>query len=185
MKQNLSFLSGLAAVILIAGCATPVHTESKPGVSFAAYRTFALMPLPQTSPANDPGLMLRLAQPAQEATTAALTAKGFQPAERAAADFVVNLRGSSIPKVEVTDWGYTRTTWTRRYGHVPVHVGEVDVRQYNEQTLSVEVFDNKSHELIWNGWQKKQSSGKVTPEKLKEALAAILAKFPPPPGQTK
>ena len=110
MKQNLMFLSGLAAVILIAGCATPVHTESKPGVSFAAYRTFALMPLPQTSPANDPGLMLRLAQPAQEATTAALTAKGFQPAERAAADFVVNLRGSSIPKVEVTDWGYTRTT---------------------------------------------------------------------------
>src|SRR5580765_2729249 len=104
------------------------------------------MPLPQSGPASDPGLMLRLTKPAQEATTAALAAKAFQPAAREKADFVVNVRGSSLPKVEVTDWGYNRTTWTRRYGSVPVHVREVDVRNYEQRTLAIEIFDNKSHE---------------------------------------
>jgi hypothetical protein len=99
-----SQVSALALPTLLAGCATPVQTVSKPGANFAADHTFALMPLPQTGPASDPGLMLRLAGMAQEATTAALTAKGFQPAEREKADFVVNLRGSSLPRVDVNDW---------------------------------------------------------------------------------
>jgi len=181
-RAPLAVLSAVAVLTLLAGCATPVQTESKPGANFAAYHTFALMPLPQTGPASDPGLMLRLAEPAQDATTSALTAKGFQPAERKKADFAVNLRGSSLPKVEVKDWGYTRTAYTRRYGHVPVHVHEVDARSYNEQTLTVEIFDNKSHELVWVGWVTRQTSGRqVKPEKLKEAISAILEKFPPHP----
>jgi len=169
----------------VAGCKTPVQTDFKEGANFAAYHTFALMPLPQTGPAADPGLILRLAKPAQDATTAALTAKGFQHAEREKADFVVNLRGSSVPKVEVTDWGYNRTTWTRRYGYVPVHVGEVDVRHTNERTLAIEIFDNKSHELVWTGRLTEDSSGKITPEKLQEAITRVLEKFPPTPEQPK
>ena len=182
--QSLRLLSAAGVLTLLAGCQTPVQTESKPGANFAANRTFALMALPQTGPASDPGLMLRLAKPTQEATTAALTAKGFQPVAREKADFVVNLRGESLPKVEITDWGYTRT-YTRRYGSVPVHVGDVDVRTSNERTLAIEIFDNKSHELVWTGTMTKESTGKITPEKLKEAITAVLAKFPPSPNESK
>lgn len=173
------------ALVVATGCQTPVHTDFKADAQFAAYHTFALMPLPQTGPAEDPGLMLRVAKPAQDATIAALTAKGFQPATRESADFVVNLSGSSLPKVQVTDWGYNRATFSRRYGYVPVHVGEVDVRQYNERTLAIEMFDNKSHELVWLGRLTGESSGKITAEKLTAAINRILEKFPPAPNQPK
>ncbi len=166
-----------AALVLIVGCATPVHTEVKPAAPFASYRTFALLPLPQSGPASEPGLMLRLAKPAQEAVAAALLAKGYQPAEREKADFVVNLRGSSLPKVEVTDWGYSRTAHTR-YGSLPVHVGEVDVSTYEERTLTVEVFENRSKELVWVGWTKRKATGQVKVQKVQDAIRNILAKFP-------
>lgn len=170
---------GLAAAsALLFGCQTPVKTELKPGTALANYHTFALMPLQQTSSGADTNLVARLSQSAQETTVQALTAKGYRQTDRAQADFVVNLRGESLPKVEVTDWGYNRTTWTRRYGYVPVHVGEVEVNQYEERTLTIEIFDSKSHELIWTGSMKRKASGEITAEKLKEAINTVLAKFP-------
>src|SRR5262245_3580592 len=81
-RAPFALLSAVAVATLLAGCATPVQTESKPGVNFSAYHTFALMPLPQTGPASYPGLMLRLGKPVQDATTRALTAKGFQAVAR-------------------------------------------------------------------------------------------------------
>lgn len=185
LKLPALILSVAIVLTLVTGCKTSVETEFKPEANFSAYSKFTMLPLPQTGPAHDPGLMLRLAQPAQDATVEALTAKGFQQVDRAQADFVVNLCGQSIPKIEVTDWGYNRTMYTRRYGHIPVHVGEVDVRTYEDKTLTIEVFDNKSHELVWTGSMTKESSGKITPEKLKEAITAILAKFPPTANQSK
>ncbi|TAL05354.1 MAG: DUF4136 domain-containing protein [Verrucomicrobia bacterium] len=173
----------LVALAFVAGCKTPIHTDYKADANFAAYHTFALMPLPATGPADDPGLILRVGKPAQEAMTTALTAKGFQSVAREHADFVVNLVGSSVPKVEVTDWGYNRTTWTRRYGYVPVHVGEVDVRNYEEKTLAIEIFDGKSHELVWVGRRTEKSGGKATAEGVKEAITEVLAKFPPAPNK--
>jgi len=181
----------LILVLLLQACSTTpkVQSEARPGADYARYRTFALLPLPTTSPASDPGLMLRFAEPARQAVIEALSAKGFQPAERARADFVVNLRGSSMPKVEVQDWGYTRTVYSRRFAGVPVHVGQTDVRTYEEKTLTVEVFDNTTHELVWVGWMTKRTTGARTkPEQLKEAIHAILAEFPPPasvPSPTK
>lgn len=181
--RDLGQLLVLVPLAFVAGCQTPIHTDYKPDTSFAAYHTFALMPLPATGPADDPGLILRVGKPAQEAMTAALTAKGFQAVARENADFVVNLVGSSVPKTEVTDWGYNRTTWSRRYGYVPVHVGEVEVRNYEEKNLAIEIFDGKSHELVWVGRRTENSSGKATAEGVKEAVAEVLAKFPPTPGK--
>lgn len=177
-------LPALAILALLTGCQTPVKTEFKPDAAFTGYRTFGLIPLPQTGPVNDPGRMLRLGKPAQEAIVESLTAKGFSQADRAAADFVVNLRGQSLPKIEVSNWGYTTYARTR-YGRVPVQVGPVDVQTYEERTLTIELFDNRSHELVWVGWMTKQSGGKVTPDKLKNAVHQILAKFPPTPSTAK
>jgi len=46
--QSLALLSAVAVLTSVAGCQTPVQTKSKPGADFAAYRTFALMPLPRS-----------------------------------------------------------------------------------------------------------------------------------------
>jgi hypothetical protein len=184
MKRTLKthcVLFSVALVLAMAGCSTTpkVHTQAKPGTDYARYHTFALLPLSATGPASDPGLMLRVAEPARQAANEALTARGLTQADPAQADIVVNLRGSSLPKVDVTDWGYSRTAYTRA-GRVPVHVGRVDVRTYEERTLTVEIFDQRSKELVWVGWSKREASGPIKTEKLQEAIRNILSTFPPP-----
>jgi hypothetical protein len=56
------------------------------------------------------------------------------------------------------------------------------VSTYNERTLIIEMLDNKTKELVWVGWTKKDTSSPVTPQDLQDAIRKILAKFPPPPS---
>jgi hypothetical protein len=171
----------LSAVLLTAGCATPVKTDYKTGTDFSRYKSFALMPLPQQASAEDPGLVLRLAQPARDAVVSDLTAKGLSEAPSDQADLAVNLRGQSLPKVEVRDYGYTYPAMTR-YGTVTVVRNPyTTVSSYNERTLIIELLDHRAKELVWVGWVKKESSKPVTAEALQQAIREILAEYPPPP----
>ena len=172
-------LAGLGAILLAAGCATPVKTDYKTGTNFAQYRTFALLPLPQQGPMADPAQILRLAQPAGDAVTAELKAKGLNPAPLNQADLAVNIRGQSLPKVEVRQLGYTYPVMTR-YGMVTVVQNPYStVSTTHERTLVIELLDNHTKELVWVGWLKKESSKAVTPAALQDAIREILAKFPP------
>jgi hypothetical protein len=62
--------------------------------------------------------------------------KGYQEVTQDAADFTVNLRGASLPRVDVTTSGYLYPVgrWQRNYG-APVR--RVDVRAYEERTLAI------------------------------------------------
>ena len=176
-------LAAVSLAVLLAACSTTpkVQTQAKPGTDFTRYHTFALMPLPTAVPVSDPGLMLRIAEPARQAVVQALAAKGLTEADRAQADIAVNLKGQSFPKVEVTDWGYRAVPV---YGYRGRYYGsagyrDVDVRSYEERTLSIEIFDNRTKELAWVGWSKSEASGGIKVEKLQEAIRLILAEFPP------
>ena len=178
-------IASVAGVLLAAGCATPVHSNYKPGTNFAQYHTFALLPLPQTASASDPGLVLRLAQTAREEVTRALTAKGLSEVATDKADLAVNLRGESLPRVEVRDYGYTYPMVTR-YGTVPVvYNPSTSVSTYDEKTLIIELLENRSKELVWVGWMKKDFYGPVKAEDLQEAIRGILATYPPAEGPSK
>src|ERR1043166_8459474 len=74
---SVSLLFCVGSFLVVGGCATPVQIDYKAGASFSQYRTLSLLPLPQKAPAEDPGLILRIAQPAREAVVSALTAKGL------------------------------------------------------------------------------------------------------------
>ena len=183
--KALGWLAGLAGILFVAGCATPVNTEYKPGVNFAQYRTFALLPLPQQAAASDPGAVLRLAEPAREAVRSALAAKSLTEAPANQADLAVNLRGQSLPKVEVRNYGYTYPAMTR-YGY-PVTVVQnpyTTVSTYDERTLIIELLDSKAKEVVWVGWVKKQTSGPVQAKDLQQAIHEILAKYPPTDNAT-
>lgn len=180
-----SLLTSVAVLALATGCSTMVKTEFKSETQFAAYRTFAVLPYSCPIPARDPGVVFRLAEPAKDAAIAALTAKGFHQAELKQADFAVNLRGESIPRVRIDEWGYTRYAHTARYGRIPIHYGDVDVQSYDEKTLTIEIFDNKSHELVWVGWMTRDTVGTVSVKQIEKAVANILAKFPPAPTAAK
>ncbi len=175
------FMVAAGTILLGTGCSTPVKTDYKTGANFSQYRTFALMPLPRQAPADDPGLMLRLAQPARNAVVGELTAKGLTEAPPNQADLAINLKGQSLPRVEIRDQGFTYPVMTR-YGMVTVVQNPyTTVSTYNERTLTIELLDNRAKELVWVGWMKKESSKPVQPEVLQEAIRKILAKYPPAP----
>jgi hypothetical protein len=168
----------LAGLLLAACSSTPtVSSDVKPGQDFAVYKSFALLPLPEVKTESDPGLMLRVSEPARKTVIDTLVAKGFHEVEREQADFTVNVRGQAIPKVEVADWGYTHGAYARGYG---AYRG-TDVYSYEERTLAVEVYDQKSKEQVWVGWIKTDGYGRVEAERVCEGLRLILAEFPPKP----
>lgn len=171
----------LSGILLLAGCSTPVKTDYKTGTDFSRYKTFALMPLPQQASAEDPGLVLRLAQPATDAVVSQLTAKGMTEAATNQADLVVNLRGRSLPRIEVRDYGYTYPAMTRYGTYTVVRNPYTTISTTQERTLIIEMLDHHSKELVWVGWTKKESSKQVTAADLQKAIQEILAEFPPPP----
>jgi hypothetical protein len=171
----------LSAILLLVGCSTPVKTDYKTGTDFSRYKTFALLPLPQQASTDDPGLVLRLAQPARDAVVSQLTAKGMTEAATNQADLVLNLRGRSLPRIEVRDYGYTYPAMTRYGTYTVVRNPYTTISTTQERTLIIEMLDNHSKELVWVGWTKKESSKQVTAEALQKAIQEILAEFPPPP----
>ena len=141
------------------------------------------MPLPQQAPADDPGLLLRIAEPARHTVVSELTAKGLAEAPADRADLAFNLKGQSMPRVEVRNYGFTYPVMTR-YGMVTVAQNPyTSVSTYTERTLAIEAFDNQTKEMVWVGWMKKDYSGQVTAEAVQDAIRRILAKFPLAPAQ--
>jgi hypothetical protein len=128
--------------------------------------------------------MLRVAEPAKEAVRSSLNAKGLSEASNDQADLAVNLRGQSIPRVNVQSYGYSYPAMTR-YGMVNVvHNPYTSVSTYTERTLVIEMYDRHSKEMVWTGWLKKEMSGKVQPKHLQEAIQEILQKYPPDTSDT-
>ena len=175
-------LFALLAVIAGACSSTPrVETETSQGADFSRYRTFALMPLPTASPASDPDRASRLASPARQTVTETLQAKGLSESDRAQSDIVVNLYGKSLPKEEVNNWGYMALPPGRSpmgtYSGVNRYRGE-NVAGFEQRTLTIEIFDNKSKQLVWTGRCTAEQSGEVKVDQVQDAIRRTLARFP-------
>ncbi|MCB1128502.1 MAG: DUF4136 domain-containing protein, partial [Verrucomicrobiae bacterium] len=117
------------------------------------------------------------------AVQAALTQKGYRELPRQQADFAVNIRGKTVPLTDVTGLGYLpeygRMGWTKGYPYAyGYHLA--DVRTFEEGTLIVEIYDNRTRKMVWVGWT---STGKA-PDRAREgviisnAIETILARFP-------
>lgn len=172
-----------ALVNALSGCSTmpKVHNEHDRAVDFARFKTFALLPFSASGASVDPGAILRLTQPIEQAVRESMAAKGLAEAARETADCVVHVRGESLPRVEVSDWGYTAyPVGVGRRGWVYSGVRHgTDVRTTEDRKLIVEIFDNTSHKQVWAGWIERSGTGQVLPEKVQEGVRNILAGFPP------
>ncbi len=111
------------------------------------------------------------------AVEAQLKAKGYVPAE-GAPDFLVATYVGQLSRIQVTDWGYgygPRAAW---YG------GGVDVYQYEEGSLIVDIVDARSKRLVWRGTATAIVDPGATPEerteRIQEAVAKVFKDFPPP-----
>ncbi len=116
----------------------------------------------------------------REAVDATLRARGFQPTE-SRPDFQVAAHVSTKDRLRVVDWGYTYHPRGYWYGG-----RDVDVYQYEEGTLILDVIDPGQSELIWRGTASKTIDRGWTPlerdEEAREAVRALLEKFPPKRG---
>ncbi len=176
--------SGIAAsALLLAACATlRVGSDYDHSANFGGYHTFAWMP-PHTKPNESPNPLV--VQRAHDAIQEALRAKGYELVDNAAdADFVVDFTiGSrertdlrSYPAPYAGPWGYSYWWGAPYWGN------QLDVRQYREGTLSIDIFDGHTHRPVWHGWAHKEltradiehSTGSI-----REAVDSVLARFPP------
>lgn len=181
MKVIRSLVSVVVLAGFLSGCTSlpTIQTQANPGTDYSNYHTFALLPIEAPQTTSDPGLILRIAEPARQAVVAALTDKGLTEVDRDQADLAINLRGQSIPKVQVTDWGYTAPRYAR-WGYYPAPVRDVDVQTYDEKTLTIEVYDNETKDLAWLGWATTTSERKISVEELQQVIHEILADYPVP-----
>jgi hypothetical protein len=179
----------MVAVMLVLGaCATlQVGSDYDRTANFANYHTFALMRRPHRDADSRNPLVI---QRAEDAVVRELTAKGYQLVPDAAtADFVVDFTIGSRERTDINTypapyasrgwagWGYGPGWWGTPYWGTTV-----DVRQVQEGTLSIDAFDGRTHRPVWHGWAKQELSRsdiENSAEPIRNAVAAVLANFPP------
>jgi hypothetical protein len=110
------------------------------------------------------------------AVEAGLKAKGYLQAE-GAPDFLVATYVGRQSRIQVTDWGYgygPRGAW---YG------GGVDVYQYEQGSLVLDIVDARTKKLVWRGTATAIIDPGASPEertkRINEAVAKMLEDFPP------
>ena len=102
-----------------------------------------------------------------------------------AADLAIGFTVGARDKIQVNSYpetyrgGYGRWGWGGGY-----YYGEsVDVRQYTEGTLSVDIYDPQERKPVWHGRATRKITSKMQEnpgEALTEILGSVFATFPPP-----
>jgi len=167
----------LAAGILLSACSTTrVGHDYDRSARFTGYHTYAWLQREHNDGRNP--LAVRFAK---EAVDADLMQRGFSLAEDpATADFEVDLTIGAHDRIDVNSYpvGFRGPwTWGSRY-----YGDQVEIRNYREGTLAIDIFDGKTHQPVWTGWASKEisSSDQVRSDgPIREATAAVLAQFPP------
>ena len=176
----------LFATVALQGCETiNAQSDYDKSFGFAGYDTFSWIsehPLV----ASEAGVSPLAEQRLQRAFTDVMQSKGIRyVADAAQADFVVAFSLGSREKVSVTSTPMYGGYYTMRgaYWGAPYYQ-DVDVRQYTQGRLSVDIFDVKERRPVWHGFATKNltESVRADPEPvIREAMAAILENFPPTP----
>lgn len=162
-------LSAVVLPLLLASACSSIRTahDYDTNADFSKLKTYGWAPLDPGSAISDLN-----ERRVKSAVQTELGAKGFQLTDGDAVDFRVHMRGRRQDKTQVraVDYGH----W--RYGGT-----YVDVYQYEEGTLTLDVFAGER--LLWTGSATAALSSSPTPEKTEElirnAVKKLLEEFPP------
>lgn len=171
--KTANYFIALMAMIIITSCSPlRVSSDYDEAADFTQYKTFSF---------HDKGIeKLQLndldKRRVINAVTTELTAKGMQPAKDQP-DVVVNILASNKEKIDVNY--YNDPFWGWYY--YPWGMNQASVNQYTEGTLIIDLIDNKTNTLVWQG----QGSGfrvdniQNKAETIKEAINIIMSHYPP------
>jgi Domain of unknown function (DUF4136) len=167
----------LVAMLALAACRTAhVSSDYDHGAQFSSFHSFTLIMRPHLS-AKNPILVQRT----YDSIRAELTSKGFAYLEDPAqADLAVDFTIGASDRFDV------HSSPSGLYGGPWYYGGgwgnNVDVRQYKEGTLSIDVFEVRSRKPVWHGSGTKeisQSDLDNSEALIREAVTSVLADFPP------
>jgi hypothetical protein len=188
MRQLLCVLLTLT---FMTGCAAPAPMiDYDPNHNFTQYKTFAFIsdhPLLRGEGAEggSPLIEGRLMQ----VTENILAARGFtRISDREAADMAIGFTLGGREKIQVNSYpstyhsSYNRSRWGG-WGHGSYYSPQqVDVRQYTEGTLAIDIYDVKEHKPVWHGRATRKITKKMREnpgQTVQEIMSGILATFPP------
>jgi hypothetical protein len=173
---------GLLAVLALlltglAGCSTmSVDYDFDTEVDFQQLQTFTWIDTAPQYGQDTSGLVLKRIQNAIGGELAARNMR--ESAEQP--DVLVAYHLGAKDKIQVTDWGYSYSSYYWGRGGQ-----RIDVYSYTEGQLIIDLVDARTKELVWRGSGTKViNQGKKSPEELQaaidEAVNKIMANFPPP-----
>lgn len=184
MKNVIVSLVALGVLALALGCSsvTIKHDYDK-DANFAAYKTFGWLEVPTNAVGSVKAAMERnslLDKRIKESVNRDLTGKGYT-ADDNNPDFLLLYHTGAEDKINVTDWGYGYGPYG--YGGGWYGGSHVDVYQYKQGTLILDVIDAKAKQLVWRGYATAALDPNAPMEKrerrLNDVIVKILAKFPP------
>ena len=172
------------AVAALQGCATvQVSSDYDRAADFAGYHSFTIMQREHHGTQNP-----LIATRTEDDIRQQLQQQGLVFAsDPSAADFSVDFTIGAKERTDVNSypgmyagagWGWGRGGW---WGG-PYWGPDLDVRQYREGTLSIDIFDAHTHRPVWHGWARKELTRKdieQSAEPIRRAVASVLSRFPP------
>ena len=172
----------LATLALLAACSPlSVNYDYDNTADFSKYKSFAWMAKPSSlpsNPASSPQNSDLLDRRIRASVEAELKARGLNE-DAAAPNLLVVYHLGVQDKLQVTDYGYT---------YSPYYWGgggrQIDVYQYQEGSLIIDLVDAETKNLVWRGSGSKvientQMSPEQMQAKVAEIVGSIMASFPP------
>jgi hypothetical protein len=174
----LSYILILTGMLFFGCSSISVTSDYDPASNFTGYKTFAVSEKSIEGSALEQAPLIK--KRVVDAVKSEMRKKGMVATHEDKADLVVYPFATTKDKINVTDWGYSYGAgyWGRYpYGR------NIDVSEYTEATLVLDLVDNKTHELLWRGI----GTGAVQPSKspqerteaVGEAVTKILDQYPP------
>jgi hypothetical protein len=182
----------ISLALLLSACgSTPPIVDYDSSANFASYQSYAfisehpMLRAPETGPVS-PLLEGRLMRIVDDN----LQAKGFRKiSDPERADFTVGFTVGARDKIKVNSYPEPYRPYYGGWGGwgAPYYGGvgggsNVDVQQYTEGTLAVDIYDVAGHKPVWHGVATKRITDAMRrnpDESLTETVGEILASFPP------
>lgn len=164
---------GAGVALLLAACATQTQISSDydHSANFASFHTFAINRREHHGIQN-PLMAVRV----EEDITEALERRGYtRAADPLSADFLVDFSIGAQDRLDIH-------TYPTALPVGAVWGNNLDVRQYREGTLNIDIFDQRTGRPVWHASAQKELSEKdleQPAEPVNEAVTSVLAKFPP------
>jgi hypothetical protein len=177
-----TFAASLAMLALVACATVPdVRAEYDREVDFRSYRTFGFAEVLGTDRA---GYETLVSQSLKAATRREMEARGyrFEPAQP---DLLVNFNAHLRERVDIVRMPIPPSDYYGYRNYVAWRAYDVEMHQYTEGTLNIDVVDAARAQLVWEGI----ATGTVTAEVYRDRQAAIdraveriFRKYPVPPN---